>query len=378
METIGQLTGGVAHDFNNLLSAILSNLDLLKKQVTDPRATKLLDGAIRGAERGAALTKRLLAFARRQDLKTETVQISALFDGMRDLLIRSLGPGVQIASDFPPDLPPVSVDPNQLELAILNLAVNARDAMPFGGSLAIGANVDEIDDNRNFEALAPGAFVRLRVSDTGQGMDEATLKKATQPFFTTKGVGRGTGLGLSMVQGLVAQSGGAMRIESQVGRGTTIELWLPQATGAFNERTKMSEDITSGKPQQPRTILVVDDDSLVSMGTVGMLEDLGHWVLEANSGRAALELFGKHPDIDVVITDHAMPGMTGVELARRIHEIKPDLPIVLATGYAELPNGEDPGLPRLSKPFRQEDLSALISRLAEENGLSANVLPFRR
>jgi PAS domain S-box-containing protein len=379
METIGQLTGGVAHDFNNLLSAILSNLDLLRKRITDPRATKLLDGAILGAERGAALTKRLLAFARRQDLKAETVQISALFEGMRDLLIRSLGPGVQIVSDLPADLPPVSVDPNQLELAILNLAVNARDAMPLGGSLTVEANADEIGANRHVEALAPGSYARLRVSDTGQGMDEATLKNAAQPFFTTKGVGRGTGLGLSMVQGLVAQSGGAMRIESQVGRGTTIELWLPRATVGMNEKTKMPYVAASGELQPPRTILVVDDDALVSMGTAGMLEDLGHRVFQANSGRAALELFGKHPDIDVVITDHAMPGMTGVELARRIHEVKPNLPIVLATGYAELPNSEDPGLPRLPKPFRQEDLNALISRVAEEKEEgSINVLQFRR
>jgi PAS domain S-box-containing protein len=377
METIGQLTGGVAHDFNNLLSAILSNLDLLKKRANDPRSEKLIDGALKGAERGAALTRRLLAFARRQELKTESVSLSLLIAEMEDLLDRSLGLGMRIATDLPRDLPNVSVDPNQLELAILNLAVNARDAMPFGGTLTIDAAAVIVNAGDG-DALSPGAYVRLRVADTGKGMDEATLKRAIEPFFTTKGIGKGTGLGLSMVHGLVTQSGGTMTIESQSGRGTIISLMLPQAhESQVEERQPHIEPRYETSNNRPLMVLVVDDDMLVSMGTVAMLEDLGHHVLEANSGRAALELLTAYPAIDLVITDHAMPGMTGVELAKAIESMRPGLAVVLATGYAELPNGEDPGLPRLPKPFRQDDLSALIDAFGVEDR-NGNVLAFRR
>jgi signal transduction histidine kinase/CheY-like chemotaxis protein len=366
LETIGQLTGGVAHDFNNLLSAVMAHLHLAKKHA-DPRTARLIDGALQGAERGAALTGRLLAFARRQDLKTEAVALSGLFSGMKDLLERSVGVSVGVVADFPPDLPPVFVDPNQLELAILNLAVNARDAMPFGGLLTIEAKPATVDAETE-DGLRVGAYVRLRISDTGQGMDEPTLKRATEPFFTTKGVGKGTGLGLPMVQGLAAQSGGALRIESQPGLGTTVELWLRQAEVAVETVRRPAAQPAREQTAGPTlTVLVVDDDTLVAMGSVAMLEDMGHAVLEAHGGPQALEEIARRPEIDVVLTDHAMPGMTGLELAGRIKETRPELPIVLATGYAELPNGEECDLPRLSKPFGPRELEVVLRAVTRQS-----------
>jgi PAS domain S-box-containing protein len=363
METIGQLTGGVAHDFNNLLSAILANLDLARKRAQEPRVRDLLDGAVKAAERGAALTARLLAFARRQELSAEAVDIAALVEGMRDLLERAVGPGVRIATLLPPDLPAVRIDPNQLELALLNLVVNARDAMPSGGALIISAAAESLAAPDRRLGLAPGDYLRLCVADDGVGMDEETLRRAVEPFFTTKGVGKGTGLGLSMVQGLLAQSGGGTRLTSAPGCGTTVELWIPRAQGAAAAPARVAES-AAPRPQSRLTVLVVDDDPLVAMGTVAMLEDLEHEALEASSGVEALAILAARPDVDVMITDHAMPGMTGVELAARASALRPSLPVALATGYAELPNGVDPGLPRLGKPFRQDELAATLAALA--------------
>ncbi len=370
IESIGQLTGGVAHDFNNLLAAVLSNLDLVRKRVDDPRAIHLLDGAIKGAERGASLTARLLAFARRQDLKAIAVSVPALFGGMRDLLARSIGPGVTIESAFEPGLPAVTVDPNQLELALLNLAVNARDAMPDGGTLKVGASAETVSVISAADGLKPGEYVRIRVSDTGTGMDEETLRRATEPFYTTKGVGKGTGLGLSMVHGLAIQSGGVLRLESRAGSGSTVELWLPRADSQPQAAPAPPAAPTEPAPQadagQRRlTLLVVDDDALVAMGTVASLEDLGHDVIEAHSGQEALAKLQQHPEIDIVMTDHAMPGMTGLELIQRLAVSHPGLPIILATGYAELPRGADPNIPRLGKPFRQEEIIAAIDGLMQ-------------
>ena len=362
LESLGQLTGGVAHDFNNLLMAILSNLDLLKRrQTNDTKAQWLIDGAIQGAERGASLTKRMLAFARRQELKPAIVNIASLVESMTEMLRRSLGPGVQITTSFPERLSRVKIDPNQFELAILNLALNARDAMPLGGSLRITSS-DEIVSPNDKSGLDPGFYVRLSVSDTGSGMDEATLKRATEPFFTTKGVGKGTGLGLSMVHGLAAQSGGSMRLSSVPGRGTTVELWLAAAMGDEVEDSRATSGLAA-VGVKPCRVLVVDDDPIIAASTSALLEDLGHTVVEAISGIAALELVRSDPEIDFVITDHAMPGMRGTELAVHIRKLRPNMPIILASGYAELPNGEDPGLPRLAKPYRREELVAAVSNL---------------
>jgi CheY-like chemotaxis protein len=341
--------------------AVLGSLELLKKRVSAEASTmRLIDNAIHGAERGAALTQRLLAFARRQELKPESVSMSHLVDGMQGLLERALGPGVQFQVDLPPQLPAVRVDPNQLELALLNLAVNARDAMPGGGSLTLSAKLEHIDRRAD---LAPGDYLRITVADSGVGMDEQTLAKATEPFFTTKGVGKGTGLGLSMVHGLAAQSGGLLTISSRPGSGSTVELWLPRADSAPRPQEPEREDAMSDGSDSI-TVLVVDDDALVCMGTSAMLEDLGHATIEARSGKEALELLRNHPEIGLVITDHAMPGMTGAELAARIQQCAPNLPLILATGYAELPDGgHTPAkVPRLSKPFRQSELAAAIAR----------------
>ncbi|MGD9616752.1 MAG: response regulator [Alphaproteobacteria bacterium] len=362
IESLGQLTGGVAHDFNNLLMAVLGNLELLHKIVSDnPKARRLVDGAIQGAERGATLTKRMLAFARRQELKPETVEIPALVEGMLDMLQRSLGPAIQIATEFETDLPPTRVDRNQLELALLNLALNARDAMPLGGRLTISAYRERVAAGE-VPGLAPGDYVCIAERDTGHGMDEATLKRAAEPFFTTKGAGRGTGLGLSMVDGLVAQSGGAMRITSQDGAGTQVELWLPVSEG---------RRIEPARPKNPPRIaeigccrvLVVEDDPIVAAGTVAMLEDLGHIAIEVGSGEAALELLRSDEDVDLVVTDHAMPGMSGTELAFYLRRNRPELPIILVTGYAELPADRDLELPRLLKPYSQQDLALLLAGL---------------
>ncbi|UDL93281.1 response regulator [Lichenihabitans sp. PAMC28606] len=375
IDTIGQLTGGVAHDFNNLLMAVIGSLELLKKRLPaeDARAHRLVDNAMKGADRGAALTQRLLAFARRQDLEPQDVDAGALIGGIEDFLKRAVGPSVVFSRDVPADLAIVRVDANQLELALLNLCVNARDAMPQGGSIAIVARNESVRAVRDplQPNLAPGPYVSIKVTDTGSGMDEATLAKASEPFFTTKGPGKGTGLGLSMVHGLAAQSGGALQMSSAVGKGTTVALWLPQA-----EIREVADDRSFAAMQQrlevPNeaerllTVLVVDDDTLVSAGTTAMLEDLGHAVIEVDSAAHALAVLNDpHERIDLVVTDHAMPGMTGLELARHLQTSHPDLPVILATGYAELLQEEWEGarLPRLAKPFRQNELLAAIAHV---------------
>ncbi|MFV3131086.1 response regulator [Niveispirillum sp. KHB5.9] len=378
MDTIGQLTGGMAHDFNNLLMAILGSLELMKKWLPpdDARILRLLDNARQAAERGSALTQRLLAFARRQELKPEAVDVSRLVGGIEDLLQRALGQSVRIAKSLPNDLPPVCVDANQLELALLNLAVNARDAMPVGGVLGVAAKTEEMEAK---DGLRPGAYVRITVSDSGIGMDADTLARATEPFFTTKGPGKGTGLGLSMVHGLAAQSGGRLKLSSKPGKGTTIDLWLPRAEVILptGEVVASLGGVMEGGTILPRSVLLVDDDTLVNIGTAAMLEDLGHNVVSAHSGAEALEIMRSGQHIDIVITDHAMPGMTGMELARHLRRMRPDMPIILASGFAELPQGPDEvlDLPRLAKPYRQEDLAASLLVVLGQSPTAPNVIP---
>jgi len=277
--------------------------------------------------------------------------------GMADLLERSLGPLFELKIDVQASLPPADLDSNQIELAILNLVINARDAMPDGGVITIAADFPPAVPNE----LQAGRYVRVRVSDRGIGMNPQTLAKAIEPFFSTKDVGRGTGLGLSMVHGLAIQHGGLFELSSEEHVGTTATLWLPAATTAPvplpAEPEPASAHIKSG------TILVVDDDALISMATVDMLEDLGHTVLEARSGRQALEIIGSGQKIDVMMTDHAMPGMTGMELAELVRDRLPDLPILLATGYAELPAKPKFELPRISKPYAQDVLKKELEKL---------------
>lgn len=363
IEALGQLTGGVAHDFNNLLMVVLGNLGLLRKRLPpDPRLLRLLDGAQQGAERGAALTSRMLAFARRQELRPAPVDLAALVEGIVPLVERSVGPTVQVATRIPEGLPPALVDANQLELALLNLAVNARDAMPQGGRIEITAGLAEAPSRAAPPGLAPGRYLRLAIADSGQGMDAATLARATEPFFTTKGVGRGSGLGLSMVQGLAQQSGGGLSLDSRPGEGTVAALWLPRAElGARPEAVPPPRAAPGSTP--PRRVLVVDDDPLVAAGTAMMLEDLGHQVATAASAREALALFDREGLPDIVVTDHAMPGMTGLEFAERLRRTHPGLPVVLATGYAEATANAAPWLPRLAKPYRPDELEDVLRRL---------------
>ena len=367
LEAIGQLTGGVAHDFNNLLMAVLSSLALLRKRVPeDPAIQRLIDNAVQGAERGATLTQRMLAFARRQDLTAEQIDLQTLVLGMTGLLERTLGPGWPVSLELDDALPTVIADPNQLEMALINLAVNARDAMTEGGPVRIRAVHRATAGAAGPAGLAPGSYVGLSVSDSGQGMDAATLERATEPFFTTKGVGKGTGLGLPMVHGLAKQLGGAFELVSEVGRGTTATLWLPAAAQTAAPASAEPPPREAMPPQGALKVLAVDDDVLVLMNTVDLLEDLGHEVIEANSGLAALELLRKHPDIDLLITDQAMPGMTGAQLVQQVTLERPELPIILATGYGELPPGFKPSVIKLSKPFSQDVLeAALVRALAE-------------
>ncbi|TBD11994.1 hybrid sensor histidine kinase/response regulator [Rhizobium ruizarguesonis] len=363
MEAIGQLTGGIAHDFNNLLMAVLGSLEILKKRMPrDLSLTSLVDNAMQGAQRGAALTQRMLAFSRRQELHMEPIDVSGLVRGMMDMLSRSLGPLTVIETSYPVRLPTILTDPNQLEMAILNLVVNARDAMPSGGRIVLRACEESLPSGKG--PLSPGRYVRIAVIDEGDGMDAKTLEQAITPFFTTKGVGKGTGLGLSMVQGLASQSGGRLVMKSSLGEGTTAELWFPVAT------VEQGTEAAADRPQQEENasrrlrIVAVDDDGLVLMNTTLMLEDLGHTVFEAMGGPEALDILRKQ-QVDLVICDHAMPRMTGAQLAEAIRSEWPDMPIILATGYAEIPEGAGiVDLPRLGKPFSQAQLAEAISRIA--------------
>jgi PAS domain S-box-containing protein len=361
MEAIGQLTGGIAHDFNNLLMAVLGSLEILKKRMPqDPALSPLVDNAMLGAQRGAALTQRMLAFSRRQELQVERIDVSDLLRGMMDMVSRSLGPIATLETEFPENLPMIATDPNQLETAVLNLVVNARDAMPGGGLIRIKASEEMVPDG---STLPAGHYVRVAVADEGEGMDEETLKQAATPFFTTKGVGKGTGLGLSMVQGLAGQSGGRLVLKSRLGEGTTAELWFPVTQAekpAEPPDPPMSEPVTGLRPLR---ILAVDDDGLVLMNTALMLEDLGHTVFEATAGADALDIL-RREKVDLVISDHAMPRMTGSQLAAAIRSEWPDMPIILATGFAEIPEGADIiDVPRLGKPFSQVQLAEAIGRV---------------
>jgi len=362
MESIGQLTGGVAHDFNNLLAVILSSLTLLKKKIPhDPQTARFIEGAMQGAERGAALTKRLLTFARRQELKLEATDINKLISGLMDFLRRTVGPSITIAADVSSDVHPVKIDANQFELALMNLAVNSRDAMPNGGTLTIAARDEEISARHGPSGLKPGSYVRVTVADTGTGMSEETLAKAMEPFFTTKGVGKGTGLGLSMVHGLTAQSGGAVNIVSKLGKGTSVSIWLPRARREDLLQIAKQSEPALGKTKRKLKVLLVDDDALVSVNTGYMLTDMGHSVSEASTAADALHLLeGANHGFDIVITDYAMPVMNGLDLAHQIKKLHPDLPVIMASGYAELPPDILLGFPRLNKPYTEQQLSIAL------------------
>lgn len=360
IESIGQLTGGVAHDFNNLLTAVIANLELLRKRVpAGPMNDQLIDGAMQGAQRGAALTQRLLAFARHQALEPKPVDLAELVQGMGNLLRRSTGPAVDMHFDLPSGLAAAHIDANQVELALLNLVVNSRDAMPDGGRVAI--SLDEVETG-TVRDLAAGRYLRLSVSDSGTGMDALTLQKAVEPFFSTKEVGKGTGLGLSMIHGLAQQLKGALRLFSTPGHGTRAELWLPVADGVPMVVTSGLQEAASNEKRTAK-LLFVDDDFLIGLATTDLLEDLGHTVIRASSGAEALDILRADEAIDLMITDYAMPGMTGLQLAEQARSMRPELPILLATGYADLPARASLELPRLNKPYQQKQLAEQIKAL---------------
>ena len=363
LDAIGQLSGGIAHDFNNLLMVILSSLELLGRRIPDDeRLVKLIQNATAGAKRGVALTQRMLAFARRQELHPVAVQVPDLVDGMMDLLERSLGPMIRVETTSAPDLPAVLVDPNQLELAILNLALNARDAMPEGGTLVISGGEDHAADESG-QPTVVGRRLRLSIADSGTGMDAATLARAAEPFFTTKGVGKGTGLGLPMVYGLATQSGGRFALTSTLGQGTTAALWLPLAPADQTSKRAPATSALASSPSaiKPLRVLAVDDDTLVLTNTANMLEELGHAVVQAVSGEAALAILSQDASVDLVITDHAMPNMSGLQLIEALKRQHPALPVILATGFLDLGAETTTAVPRLSKPFDQHDLAMAIN-----------------
>ena len=361
LETIGQLTGGVAHDFNNLLTPIFGSLEMLRQRLDiDERSGRLINAALQAAERAKTLVQRLLAFARRQVLDPRAVDVAALAEGMRELVERSMGSQIELEIRAPNDLPLARVDSNQLELALLNLAVNARDAMPDGGVLRIVADHQRVGPGHP-TGLRYGDYVRIAVIDTGVGMDAATLQHAVEPFYSTKEFGKGTGLGLSMVHGLAAQSGGTLILSSTPGVGTQAEIWLPVASESV--AAQEGDSRAGNAPVQPATILVVDDEALVRSATAAMLSGLGHNVIESGSAAQALSLLAGGVSPDLIITDYLMPGMNGAELAREVRSRRPRLPVLLATGYASMAGNIMAELPLLPKPFRQSELAATIERL---------------
>jgi PAS domain S-box-containing protein len=356
LEAMGQLTGGVAHDFNNLLSPIIGGLDLLQLSgFGGPREQRLIEAALQSAERAKTLVQRLLAFARRQPLQPRRVDVGVLVTGMAGLIGSTAGPQVHLAVRVPADLPPAKADPNQLELALLNLCVNARDAMPDGGTLTIAAEARTVERGDKLK-LRAGRYVRVSVADTGVGMDEETLARAVEPFFSTKGIGKGTGLGLSMAHGLAEQLGGILMLSSRPGLGTCVELWLP--VSAEDEERKVAHSLTEIAKGGEECVLLVDDEPLVRASTATMLSALGYGVIEAESGSEALRLMEERP-VELIVSDQLMPGMTGTELAAEVGQRWPGIPVLIISGYADL-ESISPNLPRLNKPFRRRDLADAI------------------
>lgn len=364
LEAVGQLTSGVAHDFNNLLTVIIGNVEQILKRTEDPSLRKRLSMMAEASHRGAQLTAQMLAFSRRQKLEPRPVNLNETVRSMKDLLQSTIGGTVRILEpELAKDLWPAMIDPTQIELVILNLAINARDAMDVGGTLKIQtANVVGRTPSTPEEPPA-GDYVMVSVADDGSGMSDEVLARVFEPFFTTKAVGKGSGLGLSQVYGLAKQSGGAVTIETTIGRGTTIRIFLPRAADNPQTETLPVAPI-SLTPRPDTTILVVDDDDAVRAVTSGILIDLGYRVIEAGSGGAALDLFDQHPSIRAVVLDFAMPGMNGGEVAREMTARKPGFPILFATGYADLEALAATTEDRIvRKPFDQNDLAGKLSRV---------------
>jgi len=361
IEAIGQLTGGVAHDFNNLLMVISGGLEVLDRQPDPDRRRRIMDGMMQAAQRGASLTRQLLAFSRRQKLRPEHVDIALQIGGMRELLDRSLRGDVHVEFDFPQSLWPIEVDPGELELVILNLAVNARDAMPNGGTIVVrGENLSGLSDDQ-----LSGDFVRLSVVDTGIGMDQEILSHVFEPFFTTKDIGKGSGLGLAQVYGFATQSRGTVRIKSQIGQGTSIELYLPKSQNHPSQARHLI-DLSKVRPNTNNhgRILLVEDDAEVAALVSEMLDELGYDVTHAASGAAALGALADGRVIDLIFSDIMMPGgMNGVELAHEVRKRRSDVPVLLTSGYSEgaVREAEAAGIRILPKPYHIAELAAALA-----------------
>ncbi len=363
LEAVGQLTSGVAHDFNNLLMVVLGNIRQMQKTEADPAVARRLRMMAQAAERGAQLTAQMLAFSRRQRLEPRPVDLNETVSSMRDLLQSTMGGSVRISTVLEPGLWPAMIDPTQIELVLLNLAINARDAMEVGGSLTVGTANVALPAPLRPEEPAAGDYVMVSVTDTGSGMTPEILAKVFEPFFTTKEVGKGSGLGLSQVFGLAKQSGGGVRIDSKPGQGTSVNVYLPRAATQAEAPAARAQGATDGTPKN-RRVLLVDDDSAVREVTAGILHDLGYGVVEAGSGGAALEALDRQAEIDLLLLDFAMPGMNGAEVAREVRARRPDLPILFLTGYADTEALDEAGDDAiLRKPFVEEDLAAKL-RLA--------------
>jgi PAS domain S-box-containing protein len=374
MEAIGQLTGGIAHDFNNLLTVISGNLEALQRrlpQEAEDNLKRLTDAALRGTMRAALLTQRLLAFSRRQPLEPKPVSVNTLITGITEMLHRTLGESILIETVLAGGVWPTFADANQLESALLNLAVNARDAMPDGGKLTIEAANVYLDEEYGAVAdVPPGQYVGIFVSDTGMGMAPEVIAKAFDPFFTTKEVGQGTGLGLSQVHGFIKQSGGHIKIYSEVGSGTTLKMYLPRYFPANS--AKQAHSAVASVPQaKGETILVVEDEAEVRSFTVETLRELGYQVMEAPDGPSGLRLLDVHRDIHLLFTDVGLPGvMNGRQLAEEAQRRRPGLKVLFTTGYARnaiVHHGRlDPGVQLILKPFTYHALAATLRRVLDD------------
>ncbi len=358
MEALGQLTGGIAHDFNNLLTVVVGGLDIISKRDLDPKLKRYADNALAAAERGARLTGQLLAFSRVQRLEVQPTHVAPLIENMRPLLRNVLGPGIEKRFDLDTAQMPVMADPTQLEVAILNLAINARDAMPDGGILSISSRKVKVSDDPE---LVDGEYIELTISDTGIGMEPNVADRAFEPFFTTKEVGKGTGLGLSMVYGMARQSGGTAKIRSEIGEGTSVSLLFRKAEGAVVEEAESLEDSAPAALLAPKSVIVIDDDPDVRSFIVATLEDHGYSVREASDGRTGVAEAAREP-ADLVIIDFIMPGLSGAEAAERIREERPGQPILFVSGYSETEaiKRTAPDAPLLPKPFRADALQKAV------------------
>jgi PAS domain S-box-containing protein len=361
MEALGQLTGGIAHDFNNLLTVVVGGLDIIAKRADDAKLKRYAENALAAAERGARLTGQLLAFSRVQRLEVRPTHVAPLIQNMRPLLRNVLGPGIAKQFDLDEALMPVMADPTQLEVAVLNLAINARDAMPDGGTLTFVSRKIPVTGDPDLE---DGDYIELTIADTGVGMPPQVLERAFEPFFTTKEVGKGTGLGLSMVYGMARQSGGAARIESAPGKGTAVKLLFRKADGAATEAAAgagAEEPTSAAVPFAPLSVLVIDDDPDVRGFIVTSLEEQGYRVREASDGREGLDAFERETP-DLVVLDFIMPGLSGADVARRIRAKRPDQPILFVSGYSETEavKRTAPDALLLAKPFRAEALQKAV------------------